>query len=347
VTRRTATLLVTALLVAVLLAVGLSLPVPYVADEPGPVSDTLAAVGGKPLISVTGAPTYPTSGKLDLTTVSQDSSLTLWQALVGYVSTRRAVVPKEITRTAGQSDAELQREYQREMAESQKSAISAALHELAIPATVSVSGLTDDAAAQGKLLPGDVLLAVDGVPTRDAIELRARVGATPAGREVAIRYQRGTAAPAEVRITPRTAKQDDGTSRAVIGALLDEKRPVDVQLQMVSIDGQAVGGPSAGMMFALGIYDVLTPGPLTGGQTIAGTGTISPDGEVGPIGGIQQKLVGARQSGAGVFLTPAANCVEAVRAIPSGLRLIKVGTLDEAVHALQGVAAGRSDQPGC
>ncbi len=347
-TRRTATLLVTALLVAVLLAVGLSLPVPYVADEPGPVSDTLATVNGKPLITVTGAPTYPTTGKLDLTTVSQDSSLTLWQALIGYVSTKRAVVPKEITRTAGQSDAELQREYQREMAESQKSAISAALHELKIPATVSVGSLTDDSAAKGKLQPGDVLLAVDGVPTRDAIDLRAKVGATPPGRDVTISYRRGTAPPADVRITPRIAAQQDGSSpRAVVGVLLDEKRPVDVELQMVSIGGQAVGGPSAGMMFALGIYDVLTPGPLTGGRTIAGTGTISPDGEVGPIGGIQQKLVGARQNGAGIFLTPASNCAEAVRAIPSGLRLVKVATLDEAVHALEGIAAGRTDQPGC
>jgi PDZ domain-containing protein len=321
--------------------------VPYVADEPGPVSDTLATVEGKPLITVTGAPTYPTSGKLDLTTVSQDSSLTLWQALAGYVSTRRAVVPKEITRTAGQSDAELQREYQREMAESQKSAISAALHELSIPATISVAGLTDDAAAKGKLQQGDVLLAVDGVPTGDAIDLRAKVGATPAGRDVTIRYRRGSAPPAEARITPRIAAQDDGPPRAVVGVLLDEKRPLDVQLQMVSIDGQAVGGPSAGMMFALGIYDVLTPGALTGGQTIAGTGTINPDGEVGPIGGIQQKLVGARQNGAGVFLTPAANCAEAARAIPAGLRLVKVATLDEAVHALEGISAGRTDQPGC
>jgi PDZ domain-containing protein len=233
------------------------------------------------------------------------------------------------------------------MAESQKSAISAALHELKIPATVSVGSLTDDSAAKGKLQPGDVLLAVDGVTTRDAIDLRAKVGGTPAGRDVTVRYRRGTAPPAEVRITPRIAAQDGSSPRAVIGVLLDEKRAVDVELQMVSIGGQAVGGPSAGMMFALGIYDVLTPGPLTGGQTIAGTGTIDPDGEVGPIGGIQQKLVGARQNGARVFLTPASNCAEAVRAIPSGLRLVKVATLDEAVQALQGIAAGRTDQPGC
>jgi PDZ domain-containing protein len=349
VTRRTTTLLVTSFLVAVLLAVGLSLPVPYVADEPGPVSDTLAQVNGKPLITVKGHPTYPTSGKLDLTTVSQDSKLTLWDALVGYVSTKRAVVPEEITKTAGQSNADLQREYQREMAESQKSAVSAALHELSIPATVTVSGLSDGSPAAGKLQQGDTLLAIDGTPARDAIDLRAKVGGTPAGTPVRVRFRRGSAPPVEVSITPRTAADSAaaGRTRSVIGVFLEEQRDVQVDLQTVSIDGQAVGGPSAGMMFALAIYDVLTPGSLTNGQTIAGTGTISPDGVVGPIGGIQQKLVGARKAGASVFLTPAANCAEAGRAIPAGLRLVKVDTLDEAVRYLEGIAAGRADQPAC
>jgi PDZ domain-containing protein len=318
-----------------------------VADEPGPVSDTLATVGGKPLITVTGHPTYPTTGRLDLTTVSQDSSLTLWQALLGYLSKKKAVVPEEITKTPGQSDADLQREYQREMAESQRSAVSAALHELKIPATVTVSGLADGSPAAGKLQKGDVLLAVNGQNASDAIDLRAKVSGTPPGKPVTIRFKRGNDAPAETTITTQPSTDSDGTTHAVVGVFLDEQRPVKVDLQMVSIDGQAVGGPSAGMMFALGIYDVMTPGSLTNGQTIAGTGTIDPDGQVGPIGGIQQKLVGARNNGARVFLTPASNCAEASRAIPSGLRLVKVDNLDDAIRSLQGIAAGRTDQPGC
>jgi Lon-like protease len=347
VTRRTATLLVTAILVTALLAVGLALPVPYVADEPGPVSDTLASVQGKPLIMVTGHPTYPTTGKLDLTTVSQDSSLTLWQALIGYVSKKKAVVPEEITKTPGQSDADLQREYQRQMEESQQNAESAALHELKIPATVSVEGLADGSPAAGKLQKGDVLLAVNGTPATDAIDLRAKVGGVAPGSNVTIRYRRGNATPAEATIKTRPSTDDDGTTRSVVGVYLNEQRSVKVDLQQVSIGGQPVGGPSAGMMFALGIYDVMTPGSLTNGQTIAGTGTIDPDGQVGPIGGIQQKLVGARDNGAHVFLTPESNCAEARRAIPSGLRLVKVDTLDDAIHALEGIAAGRTDQPGC
>jgi Lon-like protease len=317
-----------------------------VSDQPGPVSDTLAKVDGKPLITVNGHPTYPTSGRLDLTTVSQDSSLTLWEALVGYASTRKAVVPEEVTKQQGQSDADLQREYQREMAESQKSAISAALHELSIPAKVTVSSLADGSPAAGQLQKGDVLLAVNGAATKDAIDLRAKVGGTPPGTPIQVRFQRGNAAPAEVSITPQTA-DDNGTTRSVIGVFLDEERSVKVDLQAVSIGGQAVGGPSAGLMFALGIYDVMTPGSLTNGQIIAGTGTIDPDGKVGPIGGIQQKLVGAQKNGARVFLSPAANCVEARRAVPAGLRLVKVNTLDESIRALEGIAQGRTDQPAC
>jgi PDZ domain-containing protein len=173
-----------------------------------------------------------------------------------------------------------------------------------------------------------------------------QISGTPPGSSVRVQYRRGGAPPAEVTIRPRITNEN-GMSRAVIGVLTDEQRPVKVDLQMVSINGQNVGGPSAGLMFALGIYDVLTPGPLTQGRVIAGTGTIDPDGGVGPIGGIQQKLVGARRAGAGVFLTPVTNCAEARQAIPSGLRLIKVSTLDDSIKALESLGQGRVDQPGC
>ena len=93
------------------------------------------------------------------------------------------------------------------MAESQKSAVSASLHELKIPATVTVAGLADGSPAAGKLQKGDVLLAVNGVPAADAIDLRAKVGGSPAGKELTIRYRRGTAAPAEAKITPRSPRR--------------------------------------------------------------------------------------------------------------------------------------------
>jgi len=116
----------------------------------------------------------------------------------------------------------------------------------------------------------------------------------------------------------------------------------------VKIGLKDVGGPSAGLMFALGIVDLLTPGDLTAGASVAGTGTIDPAGAVGPIGGIQQKLRGARDSGATVFLVPAANCDEARGAPPKGLRLVKVDTLSGALDDLADLKAGRTSAvPAC
>src|SRR5690606_27735006 len=109
-----------------------------------------------------------------------------------------------------------------------------------------------------------------------------------------------------------------------------------------------VGGPSAGLMFALGIYDKLTPGSLTGGRFVAGTGTIDDNGKVGPIGGIQMKTVGARDKGAEFFLTPADNCATAVKDVPDGLTLVEVKTLEDALGALEDIRAGdTADLPTC
>ena len=119
--------------------------------------------------------------------------------------------------------------------------------------------------------------------------------------------------------------------------------PFEVQIQL-----DKVGGPSAGMMFALGIIDKLTPGQLQGGENVAGTGTIDQSGAVGPIGGIQQKLHGALESGATWFLAPADNCDEVTGNIPDGLTVFSVSTLDQALTALEGIKTGdTSDLPTC
>jgi PDZ domain-containing protein len=109
----------------------------------------------------------------------------------------------------------------------------------------------------------------------------------------------------------------------------------------VKVNVGDIGGPSAGLMFALAIIDKLTPQNLAGGRFIAGTGEISVSGTVSPIGGIQQKMAGARAAGATVFLTPAGNCPDTAGAVPAGLRLMKVSTLAGAVAGLKALAAGR------
>jgi PDZ domain-containing protein len=115
----------------------------------------------------------------------------------------------------------------------------------------------------------------------------------------------------------------------------------------VKISVGDVGGPSAGLMFSLGIYDKLTPGSLTGGTFVAGTGTITADGEVGPIGGIQQKMIAARQAGAKVFLTPKDNCAEAVSNAPKGLRLVEADTMHGAITSLDALRTGHGTIAAC
>jgi len=140
-----------------------------------------------------------------------------------------------------------------------------------------------------------------------------------------------------VEITPTTATASDGTTSTVIGigTKTTYDLPVDITIQLDN-----VGGPSAGMMFALGMIDLLTPGELNGGKDVAGTGTIDADGNVGAIGGIRQKLFGAKDAGAEWFLAPESNCDEVVGHVPDGLTVFAVKTLDDSLAALKAIADG-------
>jgi Lon-like protease len=135
---------------------------------------------------------------------------------------------------------------------------------------------------------------------------------------------------------PVASKSSGGT--AVVGVQVQEqyKFPFNVRITVGDI-----GGPSAGMMFALGIIDLLTPDNLTNGKFIAGTGEITAAGQVGPIGGIQQKMVGARNAGATYFLAPAGNCSDVRGAIPAGLHVVKVSNLSQAVTDLEAIKVNK------
>jgi PDZ domain-containing protein len=192
---------------------------------------------------------------------------------------------------------------------------------------VTIKNVTADGPSDGTLKPGDVITKVDGQPVTSAPKLTELVRARPAGTALSIEYKRGSAT-ATTKVTTRAA---DGEPPR-IGVEIESKQPHPFELK---IDLAEIGGPSAGLMFALGIIDKIEPDDLTGGRIIAGTGTIDDEGNVGPIGGIAQKLVGAKEAGAVYFLTPADNCAEAKANARKGLPLIKVGTLDEAFTALE------------
>ncbi|MFI6598726.1 PDZ domain-containing protein [Nonomuraea sp. NPDC050536] len=344
--RRALTLLVAGFLVLTLGVVGAFLPVPYVVLSPGPTENTIGQVDKKDVISISGHQTYPTSGALSLVTVAYQGGpsarIDLLTALRGWIDPTVAVVPEETIFPPSTSAKEVEEENTVEMANSQDSATAAALNELKIPYRTVVSVLSTEKGkpADGKLRKGDEIEAVDGKPVTGVDTVSGVVQAHKPGDNVTFSVSRGSGQKADV--TVQTVQGAKGN--AVVGVVMQARYKFPFT---VDINVGDVGGPSAGLMFSLGIYDKLTPGQLTGGKDIAGTGTIDSTGEVGPIGGIAQKMVGARKSGATVFLTPTDNCAEAAKAVPDGLRLVRIQTMHEAVQALDSLRAGRGNLPTC
>ena len=329
--------------VSVALAVGLGvggsqLPVPYVALGPGPIFDTLGTSDdGKPLILVPSDRDHPAKGELNLTTVNVYPDLTLGAAISRWLNRDYAVVPEDVIYPPGQSEQQTEEQTKQDMADSQDHAVTAALCELGTPviATVVIEQAGDGTpAAKAGLRATDVVTAVDGQAVDSVCTLRRLMGRHKPGDTVRIGYRRGTAdAVTSVKTNAGEATPDGAPLLGVALAERDQKPPFDVAIAL-----EDVGGPSAGLMFALGIYDRLTPGDLTGGLVIAGTGSIDDDGVVGAIGGIQQKLVAAKDHGAKYFITPDGNYDEAAAARPDGLELLRVRTLREALDHLRRIS---------
>jgi PDZ domain-containing protein len=332
--RRAVTLASAGFLVVLLSAVAALLPVPYVALLPGPTTNTLGKVSNKALIRIDGHRTYPDKGHLDLTTVSvvggPQRRMDLVTALRGWLSRTISIVPEETIYPDGQSAKQAELQSNNEMRDSQENATTAALRHLGIPVTtrVTVESLAPGSAARGKLREGDVLVAVDGKVIAGGATLRNVITKHKPGERVRLAVDRA----GERRDVTVTTKKAPDNGRAIVG--ISTRDEADYPFT-VAISLQDVGGPSAGLMFALGIVDKLTPGSLTAGAYVAGTGTIDDQGDVGPIGGIPQKMLGAKKSGATIFLAPAGNCAEAVRNEPDNLRLVKVTDLSSAVSSLQ------------
>jgi PDZ domain-containing protein len=227
------------------------------------------------------------------------------------------------------------------MANSQKEAIAAALTTLGydFPSTLSVVQTQDGSPADGVLKTGDIILSVNGKTFPDVSGLRQEIAANGTGTPATVEITRD-GAPMTLEMTPELSPQDNTTPILGIVVGSEYEFPFDVKIQL-----ENVGGPSAGMMFALGIIDRLTPGAMTGGKHIAGTGTIDADGTVGPIGGIVQKMAGARAAGATDFLAPQSNCDEVVGHIPSGLAVYAVRTLKESLRDVKTIASGANTRP--
>ncbi|SDD88766.1 PDZ domain-containing protein [Actinokineospora iranica] len=327
-----------------LLLIGVLVPIPYVSLGPGPTFDTLGSVDGVPVVKVDGEPTYPTTGQLRMTTVSVNDDITLFGALGRWVSGRYALAPREEYFRPGETEEEIDEQNTKLFQDSQSNAEVAALRYLKYPMKVIAQQITAGAPADKVLVPGDQLLTVNGKTIVTAADVRASLAGTTPGQSVTITYKRdGQEKTATLTLGKASDHGAEDRPEGFIG-LGPIERP-DVPFT-TTISLQNVGGPSAGLIFALAIVDRLTPGDLGANATIAGTGEIDIEGRVGRIGGIPFKMVAAREAGATTFLVPADNCAEAKDNAPAGLRLVKVEDLGGAVRALEDLKAGR-DAPGC
>jgi PDZ domain-containing protein len=331
----------------ILLGAAMFIPVPYVMTSPGPVFNTIGEVNEIELISISGTETYPTEGELEMTTVSEyggpQEGLDMFQAIWGWIDPDRRVVPRESVYPEGETEEENAARNVEAFSTSQSYAIAAAMDYLDQPIKeqVIVTSVGLDTPAQDKLRAGDEILTVDGVPMTTPEQVVEAVRSKPIGTDLNFSVMRG-GTKLEVVVTSETRSDDPETEQneatiPYIGIGIDINYSAEFEIKF-GVTG--VGGPSAGTLFAIGIIDKLTPGALTQGKIIAGTGTIDPDGNVGEIGGIRQKLIGARDAGAVLFLAPAGNCDEVIGHIPDGLTVAAIETLEDAMDEIEAFNSG-------
>jgi len=346
VSRQTVTAFVSAAVFVVLAVLVAVLPVPYVTWSPGQAHDVLRD-DAQPIITISGASTYPTSGELDMTVVSTttaDSRLSLPQALVAYWRPQHDALPREAVYAPGRSSADVENADAEMMVDAQDDAVVAALRadRERVDQLPAVASVTVGSPAQNHLRAGDLVLTVGGTDTPTVVAVQAAVRRARVGVPLAFVVLRDKVR-TEVSVAP--GAQTSGTG-VQIGITLGTGYSYGPR---ISYDlGQKIGGPSAGLVFALAIYDKLTPGELFAGQHVAGTGTIDPTGTVGAIGGIQEKIAGAQQAGATTFLVPAPNCAD-VAGVKTSMRLVRVATLTDAISSVRLLdsPASAAESPTC
>ncbi len=329
--------MVSALLIAVLVV----LPAPFMIESAGPTFDVFdGKVAGTTLITVEGATTYPASGQLRLTTVAVSRTsgtlFSLGPVVRAWLDPASATYPD--VPIPANDDAAVQQEW----TSSQENATVAALGQLgtAVPAKIRVADFAPGSHAEGKLMVDDIIESVDGKQILTLPDLSAAIGAHSPGDPVTVVVSR-----AGKDVTATFATISGANGKTLMGVSID---PTFDMPYTVNVAIDHVGGPSAGLIFTLAIVDLLTPQDELQGAKVAGTGTISPSGDVGPIGGIGLKMIGARRAGADWFLAPESNCSEVVGHVPAGLRVVSVANLSEAYDAIVAIGNHTADNlPTC
>jgi Lon-like protease len=346
--RRVRTLLVSGVLFLVLLILAFTLPVPYAVLTPGLTLNTLSDYQGEQVIGINGKTPNKTSGNLNLTTIQVNlGSVTVVNVLSAWLQGDQLVVPESYIVPPGQTIDQVNQQNTADFQQSQDSAVVAAACQLGYPKRFGILYVTPDGPSSGKLRPEDVLLSVAGHRVDNYEQLKAVLRNEHAGTLVpVVIIRRGMQQIVTIKLGP----PDSGSTGATMGVGVTPApqclMPFEVDLGL----GDKIGGPSAGLMFTLGIIDKVGDPKkfdLTQGRFIAGTGTIDAQGKVGEIGGIQLKMIAARDAGATMFLAPAGNCSDVRGDIPSGLQVVRVSTVREAVRDLLVPADKAASLPGC
>jgi PDZ domain-containing protein len=343
--RRARTLWIGCSIAAALLVLGAAVPVPYVALGPGSTFNTVSYGQGRQVITFTGgdipaaAAEQPT-GHLNMLTIRIIDQIPMIEAVAMWASGRYQMAPREEYYPPNKSKQQVTQENVQMFRDSQSAAEIEALRYLGYPNVVYVGDVDQSSPSWNILKPNDRITRIDSTAVTDYASLAAVMKRTRPGQSVTVTVQRDgkpVTAPVTLGAEPKQGPQ------GFLGVGVVERPSAPFQIHISLED---IGGPSAGLMFTLGIIDRLTPGNLTGGKFIAGTGEMDLDGNVGAIGGVTFKEVTARSAGAQYMLVPAANCAEAMTAVPDGLTLAKVSTLTDALAAVTTIAKGGTP-PGC
>lgn len=319
---------------------------PFATFAPGGTIDVLGADGNAAeVVQVDGREVFRDVGQLRLTTVRvspagdppETAYLSLGRLMQMWFDGDDAVYPYSSVHQDGETAESTREEGAVQMATSQDDAVFVALAEdgIDVPQALQVAAVTADMPSEGVLEVGDHLTSINGTDVPDDVALRKAIQQAPADQPIAIGIERAGKA-MTVEVTP-VEQTIEGKQRLLIGITpgYDYVFPFDVNINI----SDNIGGPSAGLIFSLAVYDTITPGSLTGGARVAGTGEIAPDGTVGPIGGIQQKIAGARAEGTDLFLVPEDNCSDALGAENGDMQLVRASTMHEVRLALEAYAA--------
>jgi PDZ domain-containing protein len=299
---------------------------PLFVESPGRARSVL------PLIDIDGTDTYDSRGELLLTTVSLGRA-NVYDVLAAWVDPDAALLSERLVLAPGQTDRQYQQVSRSQMDQSKIAAVAVALESLTdYPRThaggVIVQNVVAGTPAAGDLFPGDLITSIDGDPVGGVVELRRRIEDAGTGRTLELRVRPVEGGdPRRVALRPARIEGQDGP---VIGIVSVANFPFDVR-----ISSGTIGGPSAGLMWALGVTDLLTAEDLTDGRDIGGTGTVDLEGRVGPIGGVRLKIVAAEEAGAELFLVPRGNWAEA-RGAGRDIDVVPVATVAQALRALDG-----------